>query len=108
MGVDYYKCTKCQRMFSDYGDYGTCEQCERHYCEYCFAELRDLYNHVWRDDIEGWDAPECYACSDIVEIRCIFRNTDLLAALLAHTGMTRQQVVDMVTATLSTSVPGEK
>ncbi|AKC02697.1 hypothetical protein CPT_Stills69 [Bacillus phage Stills] len=86
MGVDYYACKSCEDTFPDCGYHVSCE-CGHHWCSDDCAE-GDGYEHIV-DEERNHETISCNFCrgEDVDD-------SDLLAAFLHMTKMTRTQAVE--------------
>ncbi len=96
MGVDFYACGICGDTFPDCGEYGTCAGCEEMLCTTCHEEQVKKYGTPEEgSDAEAYfgeeAANECDLCSSKV-----IRDADILDYLLERTGLSKEEVVQIV------------
>lgn len=68
MGMEYYNCKRCGKIFSDYGDYRMCDECENRWCGQDCAEKDGYQYKEWTDDKgEDWESHSCGHCRGEIE-----------------------------------------
>lgn len=96
MGVDYYNCSICGRIFPDCTDYGYCSNCEERLCGNCKEEQVEKYGNPEEDSeaaaLYGTYSPEkCDLCSGE-----IIQDYDVIQWFINKTGIAKEEVIKTI------------
>ena len=96
MGIDYYNCTDCGRIFADCGECTSCESCEAYICGQCMNKYNVTTNMCHKpteEEVDEGEWDQCPYCSG--EAKVPKSDAEYIKQLEAFVKLTKSVLSDL-------------